>query len=667
MNMSIVSKVIVGFAVVLGLQFLVTSFGLVSQVKVSKQFSLSTDTIFPMLERSSLATLYAQQASQAVGMHAAEYELSRLSPIKSQYKTAIDAYQRESEKLLDLSKNQADFLNAIKGALGSTQSALSIGAEHIASHEKLVRTIELEYEALKAFEETWQYFAADLKDTRFMLTDAELGARWLLDSLEQDANEAAAIMLRVPSYRANTELDNAARQLKYFWQGIKVKHDIMTERFPIMAQRLEKYTRLLYTHISQSDGVLEQQQLRIELTSESRELLVKLSRELETSVQRLNNLNQDLSNLADRTGAETTNILNKSRMAILVTFVLAIVVGVVVAALVVRGVRGPLRQLVQRLDRLARNDLTDPGDHVTSGEFKLISESLDKLVDGLTRIIREIKVQSGNLSEVATTASTMSSASRQDIDDQREQTTTLAAATTEMEYTAKDVAGNARSTSDVVGDLYQSAQEGQVIVSKSRSLITSLDVELDKAANVIKELRNESENIDSIVSVIMGIAEQTNLLALNAAIEAARAGEQGRGFAVVADEVRALANKTQSSTSEITQMIESLQNKSASANEIMEQNRRTANACVEHSDLTAKSLDGVIEGLDKIRSMVASIATAAEEQSRVTSDLAHTVVIISNVAEGIQTRAVAMEDSSKNLNGMAGLQHSLADKFVLKN
>ncbi|WP_075186793.1 methyl-accepting chemotaxis protein [Teredinibacter haidensis] len=665
MNMTLVSKVISGFVIVLGLQFLVTTFGVWSQGRAYSQFSLSNNTVFPMLQQSAQMMLHAQNAAQAVGMHAAENELYRLSPLKEKYEDAVQSYQIDSQKLISIANNQTAFQQEIESTIEATGKAFEIGRQHLDSHRKVTNTTELEYQALAEFEQTWQYFTADLKDVRFVLTDAELPARWLLDALEQDANDAAALLSRVPSYRLNAELEDVARSLQYFWVNIEAKHKLMLERFPIMAARLGKYIALLRTHVTAESGVLEQQRMRLKLSAESRELMLNLSQQLELSTGMLDTMHGDLQNLADEASLDISGVLENSRFIMVASLVVAVFVGIAVAFLVVSGVRAPLAQLVSRLDKLANNDLSDTGDHYASGEFNSISRSLDKLVDGLSGTIRTIKNQSSELSGLAANASSMSSDSRQDIDQQKEQTTSLAAASTELEYTARDVANNAKETSDVVSRLHSSAEDGREIVSNNRSLIASLDAELDSAASVIEMLRNESDNIGSIVSVIMGIAEQTNLLALNAAIEAARAGEQGRGFAVVADEVRALANKTQASTTEITHMIERLQSKSTEANCIMDNNRKTANACVEQSDLTAESLSGVLLGLEKIRTMTSSIASAAEEQSRVTSDLAQTVVFISNVAEGVQDRAVTMERSSGKLREMAQKQNDLAEKFKL--
>lgn len=663
MNMTLVSKVVLGFVTVIGLQLLVTLFGIFSQSHVMQQFSITTDSIFPMLQQSSAMTLNAQRAAQAVGMHAAETELRRLKPLAEMYAEATRDYETEAAAMVQLANAHSGLATDVREVIGLTKTAFTTAEQHLSTHQQLTNTTELEYAALRQFEQVWQYFKADLKDTRYMLTDAELPARWLLDSLEADANAAADLLARVPSYRDEMVLQEAATQLRYFWGNIQSKHKLMQERFPVMAGALTKYVTLLGVHINSTDGVLQQQAVRLRLTKLSRELMVSLADQLALSVQRLGELNAQLRSEADRSGADSRALLGRGRMVMNLSLALAIGVGGLVAWLVVAGIRGPMAELLERLGRLARNDLTDRRDHNAFGEFNVIAKSLDRLVESLAKTISNLKDQSQGLAKVASDSSAQSSASRRSIDHQREQTTSLAAAATELEYTAKDVAGHARETRDVVSSLHHSAQQGQEIVTSNRDLIDALDGKLNEAVTVISQLQQESMGIGSIVSVIMGIAEQTNLLALNAAIEAARAGEQGRGFAVVADEVRALANKTQSSTSEITNMIERLQKKSDQANELILQNRKTANACVEQTDLATEALDSILKGLEQIRGMTRSIATAAEEQSRVTSDLAQTVVIISGVSEEIQEQAVSMETASGRLRGMAEQQNALAAQF----
>ncbi|MDQ2077914.1 methyl-accepting chemotaxis protein [Marinimicrobium sp. ABcell2] len=665
LNLTLVQQVIAGFTIVLGLQLLVASLSLSGQQRLANRVEMASQTITPLMQETAALTREAQQAAQLATQHAAETELRRLAPMQGAFLSATQAYNESMKRTQRLLDRLGDGQGAIQRVDTSIKGAFTLAEQHLEIHEQQLRATEAEYRALHDFEDTWQYFSPEMNDARFGMTEEELPARWLLASLEQDANHAAALLSRVPSMRSEESLAEVADQLTYFLGNIEAKNAIMLERFPMLADRLSMYVNLLVRHIRMDNGVLELQRRRLALGEQSRVMLQDLVLSLQTGLTDLASFNEQLKDQLDRTTLETRQSLNNSRSTIVIAFIVALIVGVAIAYRVVRGVRVPLRQLVKRLERLAKQDLRDNEAHCTEGEFGTISRSLDTLVGSLRHVIGQLKKQSDDLSELSTETSRISTDSRRDIDNQKAQTETVASAATEMEYTAKDVANNARETNQVVAQIDSSAQEGRKTVLLNRELVESLDSELTLGVDVMTELREQSQRIGSIVSVIQDIAEQTNLLALNAAIEAARAGDQGRGFAVVADEVRALASKTRASTSEINNMVESLQDCALKAADIMFRNKEKAIQCVEQSDLTRDSFQGILSELQRIKKMTIGIATVAEEQSRVTSEVAKSVVIISSVSDGVQRHAVDLEESSQRLTTMATTQQKLTAKFSM--
>jgi methyl-accepting chemotaxis protein len=201
-----------------------------------------------------------------------------------------------------------------------------------------------------------------------------------------------------------------------------------------------------------------------------------------------------------------------------------------------------------------------------------------------------------------------------------------------MSVTTQEVATNAVSAADGAKVANQEAQQGQEQVTRVTESIDKLAQDVQKASEVINQVNKDSEAIGQILDVIQGISEQTNLLALNAAIEAARAGEQGRGFAVVADEVRSLASKTQQSTKEINEMIERLQSSIHSAVGVMTQGQESAGQSVEKAAATARSLEAITQAVSTITDMNTHIASAAQEQTSVAEEINRNVVRISEVA-----------------------------------
>jgi len=234
-----------------------------------------------------------------------------------------------------------------------------------------------------------------------------------------------------------------------------------------------------------------------------------------------------------------------------------------------------------------------------------------------------------------------------------------------MSATVLEIARSAEVAATSAVDAEKEAQTGMQVMEKSTEAIKSLANEVNDAAEVINQLQNDSENIGSVLDVIKGIAEQTNLLALNAAIEAARAGEQGRGFAVVADEVRTLASRTQESTQEIQSMIERLQSGSSKAVDAMNSGSKTAQSSVEIASDAAKSLKNIVDGINTISEMNTHIASAAEEQSTVAQDIEQSIVRISSLSEKTVEGSSRVANATNDLSSLEQEMRELISSFKI--
>jgi len=246
---------------------------------------------------------------------------------------------------------------------------------------------------------------------------------------------------------------------------------------------------------------------------------------------------------------------------------------------------------------------------------------------------------------------------------QRQETASVAEAMSGVLAAASEVQSMAQTGTDAANSAQSSAERGQTVVATTQAQIDRLADEVEQAARVIHELEQDSERIGGVLDVIRGIAEQTNLLALNAAIEAARAGEQGRGFAVVADEVRSLASRTQESTEEIHAMIESLQQASRQAVSVMASGREQARETVTHADETRQSLEEILRSISTISGTSDSIAAAAAEQHVGANEVNRTIVSINEIAEQTNQGARDLEHSSAELGEVAGRLRQLVSTF----
>lgn len=335
---------------------------------------------------------------------------------------------------------------------------------------------------------------------------------------------------------------------------------------------------------------------------------------------------------------------------------LAIIAGVAVSVLITRQIALPLQEAVGITQRISDGDLTvdvknDRKDEIGElfAAMQTMVLSLREILAGLSDSINQIATASEELSAVTTQTSAGVNAQRGDIEQ-------VATAMTEMNATTQDVANRADMTSDAVKQAYEETQKGSCLVADTVRGMRTLADNVEQSAQAIDQVRANSEDIASVLDVIKSIADQTNLLALNAAIEAARAGEQGRGFAVVADEVRSLAQKTQDSTVEIETMINTLKSGTVSAVDEMQSSQTQVQQMVNMAEQVNVSLDVITKESSTINEMNMQIATASREQSSVAEDVNIRVNAIQEVAD--QT-AAASEQTSASSAELAKLGEAL--------
>jgi methyl-accepting chemotaxis protein len=356
------------------------------------------------------------------------------------------------------------------------------------------------------------------------------------------------------------------------------------------------------------------------------------------------------------------NVTNMIILSLILTAA-GILLAVVTSLWIVRSITKPINEAVVLTTRVAEGDLTVNLEAGSTNEIGQLITSIKNMVEKLKTIISDLTSSSTNMASSSYELSASSEQMSRGVTEQSDRALQIATASNELSQTIVDVAKNASNIATSATETAKAAKEGELIVIKSIQEVKAIADTVNDSAKLMISLGERSKQIGDIVSVIKDIADQTNLLALNAAIEAARAGEQGRGFAVVADEVRKLAERTAKATSEIGAMISAIQEETGKAVASMEYGTKRVEVGVEFSAKAGEALRRIVGSIDELQSMVQQIAAATEEMSTASEQIGGAIEAIATVSKETSSSSGQIAQSSSDLARLATNLKGVVQQF----
>ncbi|MCC4782429.1 methyl-accepting chemotaxis protein [Vibrio splendidus] len=663
MKGSVIKRMYAGFALIIIMFAVTITIMMNSMNQIHSNFESVSETSLPLVALSNQTSVQLLSADKSFKDFLTTQNAERMSAMRTEFAASQNSFSQVLGSLEAASQNNASLTERIVQLRAMEERYFAEADEAMNNYVAMFEAQEQVQKASRDFQRLHSELTVGMKE--YVADQKSISVKVMAKSYFiklQDAEVITSDALASSDVsfvqKAVNQNKKAVTHLNYAYRGLSTQLPALKNVFD---ESVQKFTK----DVGQKGGVLDKHNNYLKAKEALYINIANLAVEIDQAMAVLDSFNvtaeeQLNSSLADASSIYDKGLFNAIAIGIVVT-VFAAAIGYHIA----HSVREPLTRILGTLEGLTEGDMTQRIDIRYDNEFSRVSRHINTLADNLRNILVKLNDASDDLTKTASVNQKTSSETQVQLNSQREQTATVATAMTEMSHSVQEVANSAQSSLTMVQQVESASESGRQIMNTNISTINKLEARLTESVSAVGELQQMSSQIGSILDVIRGIAEQTNLLALNAAIEAARAGEQGRGFAVVADEVRVLAQKTTQSTSEIETMISNLQSSSKTASNVIESCMSDMDMSVEQASSANSAMEEIQALILEISHMSTHISQAAAEQSETSGDIARNIEDINHIADKSYQAMSSIAEASQNLTILANQQGDLVHQFKL--
>lgn len=661
MNLSVVKRTLLGFLMLIVMIIAITLIGQSNLKSLNTQLNRTVDELTPMAEKTNQLSGLLLNVARLTSLHGIKTEETERSSLHSQATELMTTYDQVSEELKLATKSHQDIDSLLSKIHSSAHNLFTIADNQFVVRNQWIESNALQRSQADEFMNEWAFFEDDSKMVNEMMASDLV---WLGEGLKKDGLLLGRAIEQAFFAKSQEE------QLGYL-DAVKSYHQSMLTKREQISSREKENIEMLDNYFLVIDSVFEQDGLFSTL-SKTTGLMDKQNSQL-TDINTI--ADQTLVMLAEASKLVTANIDNAKKLAkessqaattqMVIAVIASIAISIVIVWSVTKSITTPLKRTLAQMDKLVSGDFTQHIEIKSKDEFGQIGSQLNTLTDQLKTIIGAIVGNAHQLAAGADIGLSSSEKSRTLIRNQKEQIEDAASSIDEIVIGVQEVSNLADKAKDEIVHVSKLATQGRQDIQTTHDIALSLQTAMKEAVDKTMHLKEKSDDISSILDVIQGIAEQTNLLALNAAIEAARAGEQGRGFAVVADEVRVLASRTQDSTVQIYEVIKALQAASEEAVAIMHKGDEMVAECFSQTEKNEVQLRTITDVLAEVEQGSQQIAETAQDKLHVAEQVNNNMHKIVELGEATSQEAFRNEEASRQLKEQSIQQNEQMDSFKL--